>query len=111
MEKLAEFFPKTMSYNCGKVAEGVDGGSFAASACLSAIKVTFSGFRAAALKRNPALAELLDYSYATIDYAIAGLEGIIGTGDGDPLTALIFVEYLASRIEKMRDLAQEIDNE
>ena len=111
METLAEFFPETMSYHCGKVAEGVDGGSVAASACLSAIKEAFFGFRAAALKRNPGLTERLDYEYATIDHAIAGIERFLDAGDGDPLTARIFVEYLASRIEEMRALAQEIDDE
>jgi len=111
MKKLAQFFPETMGYYCGKVAEGVGGDSVAATAYLSAIKSAFSGFRAAAVERNPSLAERLDYEYATIDHAIAGLERFLGCGEVDPLTARIFVDYLASRIEEMRALGREIDDE
>ena len=111
MEKLAQFFPPAMSYYCQKVAEGADGGGAVGSAGLKMIKDAFAGFRAAALKRNPALAEQLDYGYATIDHVIASLERFLGGGEGDPLTARIFVDHLSSQIAKMRDLAQEIDDE
>jgi hypothetical protein len=111
MDKLAEFFPDTMSYYCEKVGEGVSGGGVAGSACLTAIKDAFFGFRAAALERNPGLAEQLDYGYATIDHAIASLARFLGVGDGDPLTARIFVDHLSSRLAEMRALAQEIDDE
>jgi hypothetical protein len=111
MDKLVEFFPPTMSYYCQRVAEGVGDDGVAGSICLTVIKDAFSGFRAAALKRNPALAQLLDYEYATTDHAIASLERFLGGGDGDPLTARIFVDHLSSRIAEMRKLAQEIDDD
>ncbi len=78
MKKLAQFFPDTMSYFCQKVSEGVDVGSVAGAASLSAIKDAFSGFQAADVERNPNLAQHLADEYATIDHAIAGLELFLG---------------------------------
>ncbi len=111
MDKLAQFFPHTMSYYCEKVGEAVGGGGTTGSAGLAVIKNAFAGFRTAALERNPGLAEHLDYDYATIDHAIAGLERFLNAGDGDPLTAHIFTNHLSGRIAEMRNLAQEIDDE
>jgi hypothetical protein len=57
------------------------------------------------------MTEHLDYEYATIDHAIVSLERFLGDGDGDPLTARIFIDHLSRRIAEMRELAQEIDDE
>jgi hypothetical protein len=111
VKKLVQFFPPTLDYYCNKVSEGVTGGDFAGAASLVTIKDAFADFRAAAIERNPALTERLGYHYATLDHAIASLERFLESGDGDPLTARIFVEHLSSRIGEMRELAREIDDE
>jgi len=112
MKKLVQFFPPTLSYYCNKVSEGVSGGDFApAPPSLAAIKAAIAGFRAAVVERNPAYIERQEHDYATIDHVISSLERFLDAGDGDPLTARIFVEHLSTRIAEMRGLAQQIDDE
>jgi hypothetical protein len=110
MNKLAQFFPDTMSYYCEKVGEGVDSGALGLGG-LAVIKTAFANFRSGALERDPNLAVHLDCHYATIDHAIVSLERFLNSGYGDPLTVRIFVEYLSGQIGEMRSLAQEIDQE
>lgn len=109
-EKLADLFPQTMSYYCEKVAEGVDGGVLGPG-CLVGIKDAFGQFRTAALARDPSMVEFFDYEYATVIHAIEHLEGFFKQGAGDRLTAHIFVEHLSNRINSIREVAEQIDDD
>jgi hypothetical protein len=109
-EKLADLFPDTMSYYCEKVAEGVDGGVLG-TGCLAGIKNAFTQFRTAALGRNPSMGEFFDHEYATILHAIDNLERFLGQGVGDRLTAHILVEHLSIRLNSIRAVAEQIDDE
>lgn len=109
-EKLADLFPHTMSYYCEKVAEGVDGGVLGPG-CLVGIKDAFTQFRTAALARNPSMVEFFDHEYATVLHAIENLERFFVQGAGDRLTAHIFVEHLSNRLNSIRMVAEQIDDE
>jgi hypothetical protein len=110
-ELLQELFPRTLGYYFGKVYEGAP----LAAPHLALIKECLTGFRQALAERGEWRKDSVaahDMEFA--EYSIEELEHFFDPARESKLNdhdVYIFISFLQAQVEKIRDIAKEIDDE
>jgi hypothetical protein len=121
MEKLASLFPPSLDYDCRKVIEGTTVRQSASHAAISLqlIKQAVQDFREALARRGIELDtyDCVKYVYELLEYPLGELEGFFTSARGAGVsnihdkTAYIFAYFVREQVAKLRDVAQEIDDD
>ena len=115
-DPLQAIFPQAMEYHIGKVAEGIYDASSAAfgKVNLNYLEEIVGKFRAALEGRDELPAnEVLQYKFKEIEHPFARLKAFFA-GEASAFTsadAEVFAFYLGHKLEELRELAIEIDEE
>lgn len=118
MDKLAAVFPHTLTYHFSKVFEGIRKGELQFAAInLEQITKALESFKEALASRGIELEtyDSIKYLYDQLEHPLGRLQRYLndqtsGTGFG-PQDATIFVFFVEKKVEDLKRIAQEIDNE
>lgn len=119
MEKLVGIIPEIILYHCEKVLESLDPSQSPDFGLINLrmIEDTFEKFRDSVGRRDMALYESFEHEYQLIDHATLNLRQFFEAqkqGDKtlvDPLTADIFALFIRSKVIRLKQYAEEIDND
>lgn len=118
MDKLAAVFPQTLTYHFSKVVEGIRKGELQFAAInLEQITKALESFKEALASRGIELEtyDSIKYLYDQLEHPLRRLQRFLKNQTSEsgfgPQDANIFVYFVEKKVEELKRIAQEIDDE